>query len=139
MAAGVYDHGYVLLHENLIDEANQEALLRQRLWRVRAKQIVTATGAIDRPLSFANNDIPGVMLAASVRDYAVNYGVSCGDKTVLVTNNDDAYRTAITMKNAGLEVPCIIDARPNVDGELPNQARQLGIRIEVGKGISSVK
>jgi len=139
MAAGVYDHGYVLLHENLIDEANQEALLRQRLWRVRAKQIVTATGAIERPLSFANNDIPGVMLAASVRDYAVNYGVSCGDKTVLVTNNDDAYRTAITMKNAGLEVPCIIDARPNVDGELPNQARQLGIRIEVGKGISSVK
>ena len=124
MAAGVYDHGYVLLHENLIDEANQEALLRQRLWRVRAKQIVTATGAIERPLSFANNDIPGVMLAASVRDYAVNYGVSCGDKTVLVTNNDDAYRTAITMKNAGLEVPCIIDARPNVDGELPNQAQK---------------
>ena len=139
MGAGVYDHGYVLLHENLMDGSKEEGSLRQRLWRVRAKHIITATGAIERPLSFAGNDLPGVMLAASVRDYAVNFGVSCGDKTVIVTNNDDAYRTAIVMKNVGLEVPCIIDARSSVTGDLPAQARKLGIRIETGKGISTVK
>ena len=78
-------------------------------------------------------------MAASVRDYAVNFGVSCGDKTIIVTNNDAAYRTAIVMKNVGLEVPCIIDARSSVTGDLPAQARKLGIRIETGKGISTVK
>jgi sarcosine oxidase subunit alpha len=139
MAAGVYDHGYVLLHENLTDGSLGGGGLRQRLWKVRAKHIITATGAIERPLSFAGNDLPGVMLAASVRDYVMNFGVSCGDKTVIVTNNDDAYRTAIVMKNAGLEVPCIIDARTSVTGDLPAQARKLGIRIETGKGISTVK
>ena len=56
--------------------------------------MITATGAIERPLSFAGNDVPGVMLASAVRDYVVNYGVSPGDRTVVVTNNDDAYRTA---------------------------------------------
>ena len=138
MAAGVYDHGYVLLHETLTDGSNEKAELRQRLWRVRAKKTIVATGAIERPLAFAGNDLPGVMLASAVRDYLVNYGVSSGDRTVIVTNNDDAYRTAILMKSAGLEVPCIIDARPSVSGSLSKQVQSLGIRILTGKAISTV-
>ncbi len=138
MGAGVYDHGFVLGYERLKDHKPTAAGAKHRLWRVRAKQIVTATGAIERPLSFAANDLPGVVLASAARDYVVNYGVSLGDRTVVVTNNDDAYRTAITLKEAGLEVPAIIDARVTADGELPNQARALGIRVETGKAIAKV-
>ena len=137
--SGVYDHGYVLAYERITDHAPDTDAPRHRLWRVRAGQIVTATGAIERPLSFAGNDIPGVMLAAAVRDYAVNWGVSAGDRTVIVTNNDDAYRTAIVLKKAGLDVPAIIDARKGAKGDLIDEARALGIRIEFGKGVSKVK
>ncbi|MEY1555097.1 sarcosine oxidase subunit alpha family protein [Yoonia sp. R2331] len=139
MGAGVYDHGYVLGYERLTDHAPRPGAVKHRLWRVRAQQVVTATGAIERPLSFAANDLPGVVLASAARDYVVNFGVSLGDRTVIVTNNDDAYRTAITLKEAGLDVPAIIDARPAVTGDLPEQARALGIRVETGKGIAKVK
>jgi len=137
--SGVYDHGYVLAYERITDHAPHTDAPRHRLWRIRASRIVTATGAIERPLSFAGNDIPGVVLAAAVRDYAVNWGVSMGDRTVVVTNNDDAYRTAITLKKAGLEIPAIIDARSDAQGDLIDQARALGIRVEFGKGIAKVK
>lgn len=139
MGAGVYDHGYVLGYERLTDHAPKVAGPRHRLWRVRAGQIITATGAIERPLSFAGNDIPGVMLASALRDYAVDYGVSAGDRTVVVTNNDDAYRTAIVLKQAGLDVPVILDARANGGGALADEARALGIRVENGKAIAKVK
>ncbi|MDA3856969.1 MAG: 2Fe-2S iron-sulfur cluster-binding protein, partial [Roseovarius sp.] len=118
MGAGVYDHGYALGYERITDHAPELDAPRHRLWRIRAHQIITATGAIERPLSFDGNDIPGVMLAAAVRDYAVNYGVSVGDRTVVVTNNDDAYRTAITLKNLGLDIPVILDARASGGGAL---------------------
>ena len=138
MGAGVYDHGYALAYERLTDHLSEKDGPRHRLWRIRAKQIVTATGAIERPLSFAGNDIPGVMLASAVRDYVVNYGASVGDRTVVVTNNDDAYRTAIAMVDAGLDVPAIVDARM-AGGALADEAEALGIRVLRGKGISKVK
>ncbi|MGO4907773.1 sarcosine oxidase subunit alpha family protein [Pseudorhodobacter sp. W20_MBD10_FR17] len=139
MGAGVYDHGYVLANERVADHTPMDGRPKQRVWRIRAGHIITATGAIERPLSFAGNDIPGVMLAASVRDYVVNFAVSPGDRTVVVTNNDDAYLTAIALVEAGLSVPAIIDARSDVTGELPARARALGIRVEAGRGIASVK
>ena len=139
MASGVYDHGYVLGYERLRDHAPDEKGPRHRLWRIRAGHIVTATGAIERPLSFAGNDVPGVLLASAVRDYAVNWGVSIGDRTVVVTNNDDAYRTAITLKELGMEVPAIIDARANGGGALADKAREMGIRVENGKAVVKVK
>ncbi len=139
MGAGVYDHGYALAYERVADHTPNDGRPRHRLWRIRARQIVTATGAIERPLSFAGNDIPGVMLASAVRDYVANFGVSSGDRTVVVTNNDDAYRTAIALKEAGLEVPVILDARAEVTGPLAVRARELGIRIEPGKAIAKVK
>ncbi len=139
MGAGVYDHGYALVYERLSDHAPEDGRPRHRLWKVRARQIVTATGAIERPLSFAMNDLPGVMLASAVRDYVVNHAVSPGDRTVVVTNNDDAYRTAIALKEAGLEVPAIIDARPQAQGPLIEAARGLGIRIEFGRAVAKVR
>ncbi|QUJ77276.1 sarcosine oxidase subunit alpha family protein [Sulfitobacter albidus] len=140
MGAGVYDHGYVLGYERLTDHAPEADGPRQRLWRIRAGHIITATGAIERPLSFAGNDVPGVMLAAAVRDYVVNYGVSVGDRTVVVTNNDDAYLTAIALKHAGLDVPAILDARVLAeDSPLMTQAKALGVRVLMGHAVASVK
>ena len=139
MGAGVYDHGYVLGYERVTDHQPDAKGPRHRLWRIRAGQVITATGALERPLSFAGNDIPGVMLASAVRDYAIDYGISIGDRTVVVTNNDDAYRTAITLKNLGLEVPVILDARAEGGSALAEKARKLGIRVENGKAIAKVK
>ena len=136
--SGVYDHGYALGYERVADHTPGDGRPRHRLWRIRARQIVTATGAIERPLSFAGNDIPGVMLASAVRDYAVNWGVSVGDRVVVVTNNDDAYLTALTMKARGLEVPVILDARATATGPLAEAARVAGIRVETGKAIAKV-
>ncbi|MFN4192430.1 MAG: sarcosine oxidase subunit alpha family protein [Tabrizicola sp.] len=136
---GVYDHGYVLADERVADHTPGDGRPKHRLWRIRAGRIVSATGAIERPLSFAGNDIPGVMLASAVRDYVVNYAVSPGDRTVVVTNNDSAYQTALALKAAGLDVPAILDAREAADGPLPEAARAAGIRVLTGKAIARVK
>ncbi len=138
MGAGVYDHGYVLGYERLTDHNPGAQGPRHRLWRIRAKQVVTATGAIERPLSFAGNDVPGVMLASAMRDYVVNWGVTPGEKVIVATNNDDAYRTAIALKQAGVDVIRVVDARATA-GPLAEEARQLGIRVDPGKAIAKVK
>ena len=136
MAAGVYDHGYVIAHQSMGETDNGPA---ERLWRIRAGHVVTATGAIERPLSFAGNDIPGVMLASAVRDYVVNFAVAPGERTVIVTNNDDAYRTAIALRKAGLSVPAVVDARETAEGPLVQEARELGVLVRAGTGIAMVK
>jgi sarcosine oxidase subunit alpha len=139
MGAGVYDHGYVLAEERVADHTPGDGRPKHRLWRIRAGRIISATGAIERPLSFAGNDIPGVMLASAMRDYLVNQAISPGDRTVVVTNNDYAYRTAIALTEAGLQVPVILDARSHADGPLPDRARALGIRVEAGRAIARVR
>src|SRR5690606_4357667 len=98
MGFGSYDHGYVLAEERIADHTPGDGRPEKRLWRIRAAKVRSAQGAIERPLSFAGNDIPGVMLAGAVRDYLVSWAVSPGDRTVVVTNNDDADRTAIALK-----------------------------------------
>ena len=139
MVSGVYDHGYALAYERLRDDTPDLPGPRHRLWRIRAGRIIAATGAIERPLSFAGNDLPGVMLASAVRDYLELYGVAVGKKVVVVTNNDDAYRTAIALKEAGVEVPMIVDARPLGGGPLAARAEALGIPVEKGRAIATVK
>ncbi|MCB2111527.1 MAG: sarcosine oxidase subunit alpha family protein [Defluviimonas sp.] len=138
MAAGLYDHGYLLAYERVADHTPGDGRPRHRLWRLRAGRVIAATGAIERPLSFAGNDVPGVMLASAVRDYVVNWAVSPGDRTVIVTNNDDAYRTALALLDAGLSVPAVIDARPVAGGALPAAVRARGVRVLEGKGIAKV-
>ncbi|MBF9033662.1 sarcosine oxidase subunit alpha family protein [Rhodobacterales bacterium HKCCE2091] len=135
MAAGVYDHGYVIASEESLPEGGP----RHRLWKIRAGHIVTATGAIERPLAFAGNDIPGVMLASAARDYLADYGVAVGDRVVVVTNNDDAYRTALALTEAGIEVPAIVDLRESGAGALGEAARAAGLTIFQGTGVHAVK
>jgi len=139
MVAGVHDHGYALGYQRVADHAPGFDAPRHRLWRVRAGQIINATGAIERPLSFAGNDIPGVMLASAMRDYLVNWAVAPGKRVVIVTNNDDAYRSAIQLHEAGVSIAAVVDARTEALGPLPARARALGIRIAEGTAIHHVQ
>ncbi|MCY4304460.1 MAG: sarcosine oxidase subunit alpha family protein [Aestuariivita sp.] len=139
MASGVYDHGYVLIYERISDHHPTLGGPRHRLWRVRARQVIFATGAIERPLVFAGNDIPGVMLASSVRDYLMNYGVACGNRILVVTNNDSAYLTAIQLKKFGVDITRIIDIREPSTSALIETAKANEIEIHFGKAICQVK
>jgi sarcosine oxidase subunit alpha len=139
MASGLYDHGYALVYERVSDHRpGQPGAPRHRLWRVRAKRIIVATGALERPLAFANNDIPGVMLASAVRDYIRLWGVLPGQRAVVYANNDDAYRTAIALHEAGAKVAAVLDVRTGATGPLPEQVRALQIPVREGHGIARV-
>ncbi|WP_333828941.1 sarcosine oxidase subunit alpha family protein [Pararhodobacter sp.] len=139
MVAGVHDHGYVLGYQRVADHEPGSSKPRHRLWRVRAGHVINATGAIERPLSFAGNDIPGVMLASAMRDYLANWAVVPGKRVVIVTNNDDAYRTALALHGAGVEVAAVVDARTEARGTLPERARALGIRVAEGMAVHHVE
>jgi sarcosine oxidase, subunit alpha len=130
-AFGYYDHNYLTLMERVADHlaAPPPHAPRQRLWRVRARQVVLATGAIERPLVFADNDRPGIMMASAAATYALRYGALPGRRAVLLTNNDSGYRAALDLAEAGTTVAAIIDLRPEADDELTSQARQRGIEL----------
>ncbi len=140
-AFGYYDHNFVAVLERLTDHlgpTNGHAP-RQRIWRVRAKQVVLATGAIERPLVFRNNDRPGVMLASAVSTYVNRYGVVPGRRAVVFTNNDSAYRTAFDLVDAGVDVQAVVDLRPEMHGELPRLASSKGIEVLPGHVLVDVR
>lgn len=110
---GYYDHNVMGALEHVSDhlaipDINQP---RQRLWTIRAKQVVLACGSQERPLVFDNNDKPGIMLSSAVRKYVEHYGVAPGQKVVICTNNDDGYKTANILRSNGIEVVVVVDAR----------------------------
>ncbi|MGF1552845.1 MAG: sarcosine oxidase subunit alpha family protein [Paracoccaceae bacterium] len=139
MAAGLYDHGFALLDERVEETAPEGEGPRRRLWKLRAKRIVVATGAIARPLAFAHNDRPGVMLASAVRDYLALWGVCPGRRAVVVANNDDAYRTALALDEAGAEVRAVVDVRPRAEGVLADRVRARGIAVHEGHAVAAVE
>ena len=111
-------------------------LPRQRLWKIRAKNVIIAQGAHERPLVFSGNDLPGVMLSNAVRTYLNRYAVLPGVRTIVFTNNDDAYHTALTLKSVGAEV-MIVDLRKNPRSPLINAAHDANIEILKGCAIIS--
>ena len=88
--------------------------LEQRTWRVRAARVLLATGAIERPLVFADNDRPGVMLASAARCYVNRYAVRPGRRALVFTNNSSAYQAAAELQAAGVEIAALVDSRPQV-------------------------
>jgi methylglutamate dehydrogenase subunit C len=112
-ASGYWEHDLVTLTQRIAEPGQVPPDgLAQRLWHVRAGQVILATGSIERPMAFAHNDRPGVMLSQAVRTYVRRFGVVPGRRVVIATNNDDAYLTATALKAAGTEVVAILDARP---------------------------
>jgi methylglutamate dehydrogenase subunit C len=112
-ASGYWEHDLVTLTQRISEPGQVPPNgVAQRLWHVRAGQVILATGSIERPMAFAHNDRPGVMLSQAVRTYVQRFGVVPGKRVVITTNNDDAYQTASALKAAGAEVVAILDARP---------------------------
>ncbi|MEO5834571.1 MAG: 2Fe-2S iron-sulfur cluster-binding protein, partial [Nakamurella sp.] len=111
---GYYDDNYLVAVQRRNDHETVEldpTHARQRIWRIRAAEVVLATGAHERPVVFPGNDVPGVMLAEAVREYLLRYGVLVGRRVVLFTAHDDAYRVAVDLLIAGAEVT-VVDPRP---------------------------
>ncbi len=133
---GYYDHNFLALLERVTDHLGPEAPgARQRLWRVRATRVVLATGAIERPLVFADNDLPGIMLASAARTYVNRYAVRPGRKAVVFTTNDSAYDAAFELKEAGIDVAAIVDARSKPAEALVAEAREADIEILAGQAV----
>jgi sarcosine oxidase, subunit alpha len=126
---GCYDHNVVALAERC--EPGAGSLARERLHVVRARRLVLATGTIEQPLVFSNNDRPGIVLAAAARQYLRRYGVAVGHRILIATNNDSAYALAIELAAAGVPVPALIDSRPEreVPEGLRRALRDLGIEL----------
>jgi len=112
-AFGYFPHNLVGLAERLSDHLADVApgALRERLWQVRAREVVLATGAIEQPLVFAGNDRPGVMLAGAARTYLNRYGVRAGTRAVVVTTHDAGLRAARDLESAGVEIAAVADLR----------------------------
>ncbi len=123
--SGYYDH-------NVLTIADRSTAGVKRFWKVRAKEVVLATGAIEQPLVFENNDRPGIMLANAAMEYVNRYAVKPADVMVVATNNDSAYQVAFTLHDSGVRVPVIVDARKNIRNEISTQASQRGIPIMSG-------
>jgi len=139
-AFGYYAQNFVALNER-IAEADLIAdpdLPRERLWQARAREVVLAAGAIECPLVFPDNDRPGVMLADSARRYLRQYGVRVGERVVVATSHDSAYRAALELKEAGVEVAVIADLRPDENGRLAEAARAAGVEVAAGAEIHGV-
>ena len=131
-ATGYYDHNLVTLVERLADHLPpaQTRRPRQRWWKVRAQQVIVAAGASERSLVFANNDLPGVMLASAAHRYAVQYGVRAGLRAVVFTNNDSAYDAALALVESGIEIVAFVDLRAE-----PRPYAVRGLRVRNGQAV----
>jgi len=138
-AFGMFAQNFVALCERVTDHlaTPDPALPRERLWQVRAQQIVLATGAIERPLVFSSNDRPGIMLAGAARCYLHRYGVRTGRRAVLATSHDAAYEVAIDLAKAGVTVAAIADSRRAPPSGLAAAACDAGIEVLAGTVIAN--
>jgi sarcosine oxidase subunit alpha len=134
---GVYPQNFLAGQQRVTDHlAHPDPRMpRERLWQVRAKEVVYATGAHERPLVFPNNDRPGILLADSARTLANRFGVKPGARVVVATAHDSAYRAALDLAGAGCEIAMIVDLRPQAEGALPQAARRAGLRVETNAAI----
>ena len=123
--AGCYDHHLFTVVERRPDRA----FIHERLWKVRARHAVLATGASERPLVFADNDRPGVMPASAARAYLGRYAVRPGTRAVVVTNNSSAYRTVLDLIEGGLAVVALADTRAHPPEGLARSLAARGVEV----------
>ena len=104
------EHNLLIINQRITETPS----IIERSWRVRATQVLIATGAIERSIVFPNNDRPGVMMASAIQAYINRYAVLPGEKVVLFTNNDSAYSVALDVLNAGGHVVAVVDSRKDI-------------------------
>ena len=140
-AIGYHDHNYLTLIERLGDHRPRPdpGQPRRRLWKLRAAQVVLASGAIERPLVFADNDRPGVMLASAAQRYLNRHGVKAGERVVVATNNDSAYSVALQLRDAGIEVPALVELREEAPPALAEGLARAGIELRLGQAVVGIR
>ena len=139
--AGYYDANFLILNERLTDHlpAGLEGQSRERIWRTRARQVIIATGAIERPIVFGNNDLPGVMLCSAVSEYINRFAVKPGNRAIVFTNNNSAYSSAIDLLDAGINLVALIDVRREGPADQVEALRQRGVDIRLGCVVVNAK
>ncbi|WP_349829551.1 2Fe-2S iron-sulfur cluster-binding protein [Brevibacterium litoralis] len=139
-AFGLYDSGYVTALESRLDHLDGPTrdglpgVSRQRLWHFRARHVVLATGAHERPLVFTDNDRPGIVLASALGAYLARYGVAVGREVVLATTNDSVYPLVPALRAAGLTVAAVVDSRP-VPTAASTTASEAGVTVLHGHAV----
>ncbi len=139
-AFGFYHQNFIGATQQLTDylEPAVSQGAREKLWRIRAGEVVLAQGAIERPLVFNGNDVPGVMLASAARSLALRFGVAVGRQVVVMAAHDSGWHDALAMAAAGVTIAAIIDVRHVVSGDLAEAARAMGIAVHTGAAITRV-
>ena len=138
---GYYHHNYLCALERrdgYLARPSNPANPSLKLWHIRAKQVILTTGAHERPLVFADNDRPGIMLASGAQTYVNRYGVAPGQTPVLFTNNDAAYEAAFDLAKAGLNVAAIVDLRYTVRVDLAERARAHEIALLTRSAVTAI-
>ncbi len=125
-ALGVYDDGYVVMYERSVPVAC--------LWHVRATKVVLATGAHERPIAFADNDRPGIMLASAARLYVDRFGVRPGERAVVFATNHTGHEAALALAEAGVQIAAIIDV--GAGGSATEKVRARGIDVRSGWAVT---
>jgi sarcosine oxidase subunit alpha len=135
---GYYNHGFIGLAERVTDHMARPGrdLPRERLWQVRTKKVVIATGSIERHMVFANNDRPGIMLASAARSFLNHHGVAVGRNVGVYTAHDSAYEAAFDLKRAGVSIAAIVDCRTDPGTAVLEEARALGIDVLTGHSVT---
>ncbi|WP_152048416.1 sarcosine oxidase subunit alpha [Aureimonas psammosilenae] len=140
-AIGFYHQNFLGLCQRLTDHRADvpAGATRERMWKVRAARVILAQGAIEKPLVFAGNDRPGVMLAGAARSYLNRYGVKVGTRAAVVTSHDSAWAAAFDLARSGTIVPILVDTRRKVAEHLLMEARSLGIETLIGGTVTDTK
>ncbi|WP_329792251.1 2Fe-2S iron-sulfur cluster-binding protein [Lentzea sp. DG1S-22] len=134
-AFGMYQDGFVLALQKRTDHlgfAAPTTAARQRVWRIRTRRTVLATGAHERPVVFVGNDRPGIMLASAARTFLHRYGVLPGSRAVVFTTNDSAYCAAIDLAESGVDIALVVDARPEAPARLAAECAARGVEVRAG-------
>jgi sarcosine oxidase, subunit alpha len=138
-AFGYYHDNFIGAVERLTDHMPDGGNApREKLWRIRAGEVILAQGAIERPLVFDGNDTPGVMLSSAAKTFATRYGVAVGKSVALMASHDSGWHDVFVLAKAGVGVAAIIDVRDAVDGALLAQAGELGLTVKLGHSVIGV-
>ncbi len=128
------DHGGLMVLQRIgrqLAVRERGGLPEMRLWQIRARRTILATGMLERPIVFQDNDRPGIMLASAAREYLARYALA-PEAGVVFTSTDDGYRTALAWHRAGARVAAVVDPRHQGGGALRDAVRACGVRCITG-------
>ncbi len=138
VVTGLHDHNFLTVNERRthhLGDRGPTGMSRERMHKVRAHSVILATGAHERPLVFANNDLPGCMQCSAVSQYIRRYAVVPGSSIVVMTTNDAGYQCAFDWHDVGRDVVAIVDTRAKPDGDVVDKARERGIELITGSAV----